>query len=142
MSDLEAFRVETRAWLEANCPTEMREPVRDDDDACWGGRNFKFKNPAQKQWLDIMAAKGWTVPDWPKAYGGGGLSAEETKILRSEMAKLGCRPPLMSFGIWMLGPALLKFGTEEQKLHYLPPIARGEIRWLSLIHISEPTRPY
>ena len=54
---------------------------------------------------------------------GGGLSAEETKILRSEMAKLGCRPPLMSFGIWMLGPALLKFGTEEQKLHYLAPIA-------------------
>ena len=76
-----------------------------------------------------MAARGWTVPDWPKAYGGGGLSAEETKILRSEMAKLGCRPPLMSFGIWMLGPALLKFGTEEQKLHYLAPIARGEIRW-------------
>ncbi len=129
MSDLETFRAETRAWLEANCPAEMREPVRDEDDACWGGRNFKFKNPAQKQWLDTMAAKGWTVPDWPKAYGGGGLTAEETKALRSEMAKLGCRTPLMSFGIWMLGPALLKFGTEEQKLHYLPQIARGEIRW-------------
>ena len=129
MSDLETFRAETRAWLEANCPAEMREPVRDEDDACWGGRNFKFKNPAQKHWLDTMAAKGWTVPDWPKAYGGGGLTAEETKVLRSEMAKLGCRTPLMSFGIWMLGPALLKFGTEEQKLHYLPQIARGEIRW-------------
>lgn len=129
MSDLESFRAETRAWLEANCPPEMREPVRDEDDACWGGRNFKFKNPAQKQWLDKMAAKGWTVPDWPKAFGGGGLTAEETKALRSEMAKLGCRTPLMSFGIWMLGPALLKFGTEEQKLHYLPQIARGEIRW-------------
>ena len=129
MSDLETFRAATRTWLEANCPPEMREPVRDEDDACWGGRNFKFKNPAQKQWLDTMAAKGWTVPDWPKAYGGGGLTAEETKALRSEMAKLGCRTPLMSFGIWMLGPALLKFGTEEQKLHYLPQIARGEIRW-------------
>ena len=129
MSDLETFRAATRTWLEANCPPEMREPVRDEDDACWGGRNFKFKNPAQKQWLDTMAAKGWTVPDWPKAYGGGGLTTEETKALRSEMAKLGCRTPLMSFGIWMLGPALLKFGTEEQKLHYLPQIARGEIRW-------------
>ena len=129
MSDLEAFRAETRAWLEANCPPEMREPVRGDEDACWGGRNFKFKNPAQKQWLEVMAERGWTVPDWPKAYGGGGLSAEETKALRGEMAKLGCRSPLMSFGIWMLGPALLKFGTEEQKLHYLPQIARGEIRW-------------
>jgi alkylation response protein AidB-like acyl-CoA dehydrogenase len=129
MSDLEVFRGETRAWLEVNCPPEMRQPARDEDDACWGGRNFQFKSPAQKQWLDAMAAKGWTVPDWPKAYGGGGLSAEETKILRSEMAKLGCRSPLMSFGIWMLGPALLKFGSEEQKLHYLPQIARGEIRW-------------
>ena len=129
MSDLEIFRVETRTWLEANCPPEMREPVRDEDDACWGGRTFKFKNSAQKQWLETMATKGWTVPDWPKAYGGGGLTAEETKALRSEMAKLGCRTPLMSFGIWMLGPALLKFGTEEQKLHYLPQIARGEIRW-------------
>lgn len=129
MSDLETFRSETRAWLEANCPPEMREPVRSEDDACWGGRNFKFKSPAQKQWMDVMAAKGWTVPDWPKAYGGGGLSAAENKILRQEMASLKCRSPLSSFGIWMLGPALLKFGTEEQKVHYLGQIARGEIRW-------------
>jgi acyl-CoA dehydrogenase len=129
MSDLETFRSETRSWLEANCPPEMREPVRSEDDACWGGRNFAFKNPAQKQWLDIMAAKGWTVPDWPKAYGGAGLSPAEAKILRQEMASLGCRNPLSSFGIWMLGPALLKFGTEAQKVHYLGQIARGEIRW-------------
>ena len=45
------------------------------------------------------------------------------------MARIGARPPLTSFGISMLGPALLKFGTEEQKKHYLPQIARGEIRW-------------
>ncbi len=129
MSDLETFRAETRAWLEANCPPEMREPVRDESDACWGGRNPTFKSPAQKQWLDVMAAKGWTVPDWPKAYGGAGLSPEEAKILRQEMQSLNCRSPLSSFGIWMLGPALLKFGTEEQKVHYLNQIARGEIRW-------------
>ncbi len=129
MSDLETFRIETRAWLEANCPPEMREPVRSEDDACWGGRNVVFKNAAQKMWLDVMATKGWTVPDWPVAYGGGGLSAAENKILRQEMASLGCRSPLSSFGIWMLGPALLKFGTEEQKVHYLGQIARGEIRW-------------
>ncbi len=129
MSDLEIFRAETRAWLEAHCPPQMRESVRDEDDMCWGGRNFKFKNAAQKQWLEVMAAKGWTVPDWPVAYGGGGLSPAETKILRQEMASLGCRSPLSSFGIWMLGPALLKFGTEEQKVHYLGQIARGEIRW-------------
>ncbi|APG62249.1 acyl-CoA dehydrogenase [Sphingorhabdus lutea] len=129
MSDLENFRAETRAWLEANCPAEMRLPIKGEDDMCWGGRNFKFKNDAQKLWLDTMAQRGWTVPDWPKEYGGGGLNPAETKILKQEMASLKCRSPLSSFGIWMLGPALLHFGTEEQKKHYLPQIARGEIRW-------------
>jgi alkylation response protein AidB-like acyl-CoA dehydrogenase len=129
MSDLETFRTQTAAWLEENCPAEMRTPARSEEDTCWGGRNFKFQSQAQKDWMDRCAAKGYTVPDWPKAYGGAGLSAAETKILRSEMARLGCRSPLNSFGIWMLGPALLKFGTEEQKVHYLNQIARGEIRW-------------
>ncbi|RST31130.1 acyl-CoA dehydrogenase [Sphingomonas ginkgonis] len=127
--DLDSFRAEVRGWLSANCPPEMREPIRSESDVCWGGRNAVFTSPAQKQWLDAMTSRGWTVPDWPKAYGGGGLSPAETKILRQEMAALGCRSPLNSFGISMLGPALLKFGTEEQKLEYLPPIARGEIRW-------------
>ena len=129
MSDLDAFRAEIRAWLEANCPAEMRQPARTEDDVCWGGREFKFKNDAQRQWLEACAAKGYTVPDWPKEYGGAGLSAAEAKVWREEMARIGARPPLSSFGIWMLGPALLKFGTEEQKRHYLNQIARGEIRW-------------
>jgi alkylation response protein AidB-like acyl-CoA dehydrogenase len=129
MTDLESFRSETRAWLEANCPPEMREPVRDESDACWGGRNPTFKSPAQKQWMEVMAARGWTVPDWPTEYGGGGLSPAETKILKQEMARINARNPLYSFGISMLGPALLKYGTEEQKKLYLTQIARGEIRW-------------
>jgi alkylation response protein AidB-like acyl-CoA dehydrogenase len=129
MSELETFRAEARAWLEENCPAEMRTPAKGDEDVCWGGRNFVFQSEAQKQWLERCAEKGLTVPDWPKAYGGAGLSAAETKIFRQEIARAGARSPLNSFGIWMLGPALLKFGTEEQKLHYLPPIARGEIRW-------------
>jgi len=129
MTDLDTFRDETRAWLADNCPPEMREPVRSDADICWGGRNFAPSSPAQKDWLDRMAQRGWTVPDWPKAYGGGGLSAAETKVLREEMAAIRARNPLNSFGISMLGPALLKYGTEEQKLEHLPRIARGEIRW-------------
>jgi acyl-CoA dehydrogenase len=129
MADLDTFRDETRSWLEANCPAEMRQPMRSEKDACWGGRHFEFQSPAQKQWLDVMASRGWTVPDWPTEYGGGGLTAAEAKILKEEMAALGCRPPLTSFGISMLGPALLKYGTEEQKRKYLTEIARGEIRW-------------
>ena len=129
MTDLESFRAETRAWLEANCPPSMREPVRSEKDMCWGGRNPGFSSPDQKLWMERMAERGWTVPDWPKDYGGGGLSPAEAKVLKEEMARLKCRNPLSSFGISMLGPALLKYGTEEQKKRFLPEIARGEIRW-------------
>jgi alkylation response protein AidB-like acyl-CoA dehydrogenase len=129
VSDLDTFRADARAWLAENCPPEMREPVRSDADICWGGRKFAPSSPAQKDWLDRMAARGWTVPDWPRDYGGGGLSPAETKVLREEMAAIRARNPLNSFGISMLGPALLKYGTEEQKLEHLPKIARGDIRW-------------
>jgi len=129
MPDLEAFRAEARAWLEVNCPPEMREPVRDESDICWGGRNAIFKNDAQKAWLEACVAKGYTVPAWPKEYGGAGLSPPEAKVLREEMARINARSPLSSFGIWMLGPALLQFGAEQQKLRFLNEIARGEIRW-------------
>ena len=125
---LEEFRAEIRAWLEENCPAEMRTPMSGEDDVCWGGRHFTFKSEAQRQWLERCAAAGLTVPDWPKDYGGAGLSPEQTKVFRQEMARIRARSPLNSFGIWMLGPALLHFGTEEQKRHYLPQIARGEIR--------------
>ena len=127
--ELQAFRAETRAWLEENCPAEMRSAPKGDDDACWGGRKWTFASEAQKQWLERMAARGWTVPEWPKEYGGGGLSKDEAKILAQEMRRIRARPPLSSFGIWMLGPALLKYGNEAQKKEHLPKIARGEIRW-------------
>ena len=129
MADLDAFRAETRAWLEANCPPEMREPVQGEEDVYWGGRRATFKSDAQKAWFEACSDKGYTVPSWPKEYGGAGLSPAEAKILREEMARISARPPLSSFGIWMLGPALLHFGTEGQKKHFLNQIARGEIRW-------------
>ncbi len=128
-TELQTFREQTRAWLEQNCPPEMRKPVTSEGDVCWGGRNWKFSSEAQKTWLSRMADQGWTVPTWPREYGGGGLNGEEAKILSQEMRALGCRSPVQSFGIWMLGPALLKFGNHEQKLEHLPKIARGEIRW-------------
>lgn len=128
MTDLKAFREETRTWLEANCPPSMRTPGGDAE-VVWGGRRQEYVNPESKLWLDRMAERGWTCPTWPKAYGGGGLTADEDKILQQELGNIKARPALQSFGIWMLGPALLEFGNEEQKLKYLPEIVRGEIRW-------------
>ena len=99
MSDIETFRAQTQAWLEANCPPEMRQPVRDDADVYWGGKRATFKNDAQKAWFEACVEKGYTVPSWPKEYGGAGLNAAEAKVLRQEMSRISARPPLSSFGI-------------------------------------------
>ncbi len=64
---------------------------------------------------------------WPKEYGGAGLSAPEAKVLREEMGRINARPPLSSFGIWMLGPALLHFGTEGHD-HW---VVNGQKIWTS-----------
>jgi alkylation response protein AidB-like acyl-CoA dehydrogenase len=125
---LAAFRAEVGAWLVANCPPSMRTPMKEDDEV-WGGRRAAFDHPDQKVWLDRMASRGFTAPTWPREYGGGGLSAREAQILVEEMHALGCRRPLKSFGVWMLGPVLLEYASEEQKQEHIPPIVRGEIRW-------------
>ena len=128
MSDIDTFRQETRTWLEENCPASMRTATPEEE-VVWGGRKQSWVNPDSKVWMDRMAERGWTVPRWPQEYGGGGLSIDEDKVLQEELRRINARSPLQSFGIWMLGPALLEFASEAQKKHYLPQIARGEIRW-------------
>ncbi|MFC1695735.1 acyl-CoA dehydrogenase family protein [Pseudomonadota bacterium] len=129
MTHTDSFRQQVRDWLEINCPESMRRPYRNEAEACWGGRNCVFYSEDQKNWLERMVSKGWTVPAWPKEYGGAGLDREQAKILKEELKRINARPPLESFGISMLGPPLLKYGTEAQRQQHLPPIARGEIRW-------------
>ncbi len=123
------FRAELRGWLAENCPEEMRDGAMTEEGICWGGKDWVFTSQAQKLWLERCAAKGYTVPTWPVDYGGAGLSRELEKVFHEEMGRINARLPLQSFGIWMLGPALLHFGSHEQKLQYLPPVARGEVRW-------------
>ncbi|WP_321490883.1 acyl-CoA dehydrogenase family protein [uncultured Hyphomonas sp.] len=128
VDELETFRAETRSWLEENCPPAMRTPMKDDE-IVWGGKREKFKNPDSKVWLERMAEKGWTAPQWPKKYGGGGLSPAEARVLQQEMSRIKARQPLFSFGLWMFGPALLEFGNEEQKQRFIPDIIHGRTRW-------------
>ena len=129
MAELETFRTETRAWLEANAPRSLFGMPHTELDGSWGGRRAEFASPDMKLWLGIMADRGWTAPGWPVEYGGGGLSAAEAKALSQQMAALRLPPPLIGFGLTMIGPTLLRFGTEEQKREHLPKICRGEIRW-------------
>ena len=128
MTDLDRFRAEAREWLLANAPKSMFTPARSEEDICWGGRKVQYP-PDEVRWLKVMGERGWTAPTWPKEYGGGGLSAAESKALQEEMRALKLRPALAGFGLTMIGPLLLHEGSEEQKREHLPRIVRGEIRW-------------
>ncbi|MBT3869133.1 MAG: acyl-CoA dehydrogenase [Gammaproteobacteria bacterium] len=125
MSDLKNFRETTRAWLEENCPPGARGP----GEVSNGSTKIVIEDSDTRLWLERMVEKGWTVPSWPKAYGGGGLSTAEYVILLEEMKRISGRPALSGFGTSMIGPTLLEYGTEEQKLRHLPRIARAEVEW-------------
>ncbi|MBA4010625.1 MAG: acyl-CoA dehydrogenase [Phenylobacterium sp.] len=124
--DLEAFRAEAKEWLEANFPKSLGKDV--------AGQTAALMSPEKPTgdlavWKERMGAKGWGVPTWPKAYGGGGLSAAEARVLAQEMGKIGAVNPIGGMGVGMFGPTLLEYGTEEQKQKYIPDIATAKIRW-------------
>ncbi len=125
MSELDEFRAETRAWLDANCPPGARGPGPISN----GSTKIKITDADTLLWLERMVERGWTVPSWPQEYGGGGLSNDEYLILLQEMAAINARPALSSFGTSMIGPTLLEFGTDDQKARHLPRIARAEVEW-------------
>ena len=126
--DLDAFRKETRGWLASQCPESMRTAMPGDEYP-GGGKRARYKNPDTQLWMQRCAEKGYTTPTWPKQYGGAGLNARQAQVLREEMSRLKARTPLVGMGLSMIGPALLEYGTEEQKAEHLPRIATGEIWW-------------
>ena len=128
MQDINAFREEVRGWLDENCPASMRTPMQADEYP-GGGRKANYVNPDTQTWLERCAERGFTVPTWPKEYGGAGLTKDEHQVLRNEMGRINARPPLLGMGLGMIGPALLEYGTDAQKEEHLPKIARGEIWW-------------
>ena len=128
MSALSEFRSDTRAWLGENCPASIRSPAVEDEMVS-GGSKHRSPNPDSYVWLDRMHEKGWTVPNWPKEYGGADLTMDEYVVLLEELAAINARTPLTGMGVMMIGPTLLEYGTDEQKARHLPKIASGEIRW-------------
>jgi alkylation response protein AidB-like acyl-CoA dehydrogenase len=124
MADLETFRAETRSWLEANCPDEMRNLSFH-----WEDAHLIYSTDAAEVWRERMAEQGWIAPMWPKAYGGGGLTREEATVLSQEMGRIKATAASSGMGLTMIGPTLLEFGTEAQKQRHLPSICDGTIRW-------------
>ncbi len=122
MSSLEEFRQQARSWLEANCPPSLRTPKQ--------GQTRPAPGPEDvKHWAHALAERGYTVPAWPKIYGGGDFDAAHAAVIAEELARIGSMNPALSFGTQMLGPVLLEFANHEQKLEHLPKIARADIRW-------------
>ena len=94
-----------------------------------GGTYASFTNEDHKRWFEECRAKGWTAPNWPSEYGGGGFSAQHSAIIWEEMRRVDAIRPLNGTGLSMAGPAILKFGTEELKTRILPLIASGQTCW-------------
>ena len=127
--DLDQFRTEISSFIADKCPQLLKDMPTSERSICWGGKRFTFSCDEQRIWMENAASVGLTAPRWPIEYGGAGLNRTQEKVFREEMAKANAPSPLESFGLWMLGPALLAFGTHEQKLKYLPDITNGRIRW-------------
>ena len=118
------FRQETRAWLADNCPEGARGPGQ----TPWGSSKLPLDRDSAL-WLERMAERGWTVPTWPKAYGGAGLDKDLYPILIEELKRIGARTPLTGRGVNYIGPTILELGSEDQRQRWLPGIARGEGGW-------------
>ncbi len=128
-AELAAFRALVRRVLETEVPAALRGRAGDPKAHVWGGAKTTLAYPESRVWLDLAIERGWTAPTWPKEYGGAGASPEEARVLSGEIARLALPPPLVGFGLTMIGPTLLQFGSERLRREHLPKIASGQIRW-------------
>jgi len=122
---LENFRTQVSQWLAEHCP----DSARGKGEIVTIGSKRPMKDPSLLQWRHSLGAKGWTVPTWPKEYGGGGLDNDEAGVLYEELARINAKLPMHGMGVSMIGPTLLEYGTEEQKKLHIPGIASGDVSW-------------
>lgn len=118
-TDLDAFREETKAWMVDNYQGEAKTDM--------------------EVWRQKLADQGWGAPTWPVEYGGAGLTQTHQRIIGEEMGQVGAYNPipmLAGMGVTMVGPTILEYGTEAQKLRHLPGMASGAVRWC--LGYSEP----
>lgn len=113
------FRSEVRAFLQAKLPVEIAEKVKN---------HRRLSKDDLVRWQKILAEKGWFAVHWPVEHGGTGWGPVEKHIFDEECAKAGA-PGIVPFGVSMVAPVIMRFGTEEQKQQYLPPILNSDVWW-------------
>jgi alkylation response protein AidB-like acyl-CoA dehydrogenase len=114
-----AFRDEVRAFLRANLPPELATKVR---------QGLRLTRDDMARWHAILHARGWLASHWPREWGGPGWGPVQRFIFENECALAGA-PRIVPFGVNMLGPVLIRYGTEAQKRHWLPRILDGSDWW-------------
>jgi len=114
-----AFRDEVRAFLDAKLPKRLSDKVA-------GGK--RLTKADYEEWHAILNAQGWLGVTWPEEHGGTGWDAVERHIFEEETTAAQA-PRIVPFGLNMLGPVLMKFGSDAQKAHYLPRILNGDDWW-------------
>ncbi len=113
------FREEVRAFIRDALPEQLAKKSAVD----------AYMSPVETlEWHKILYKKGWAAPHWPKEHGGPGLDVTSRFILTEELELSGA-PTLSPFGLSMVGPLIIQFGTEAQKQRFLPKILAGEELW-------------
>ena len=115
----EAFREEVKAWIATAMPDDIRRRAEDD---------AQFSMEDVMRWHKLLHGKGWVAPHWPAKFGGPGFDATQRFIVTEALEMAGA-PPLSPFGLAMVGPAIMQFGTPEQHARFLPKILSGEEVW-------------
>tara|TARA_E500000331_G_scaffold213760_1_gene205000 strand:- start:1151 stop:2449 length:1299 start_codon:yes stop_codon:yes gene_type:complete len=134
--DLTSFRTQVQAWLSEHFPSSLKSNAAGIMEAAFSENGLSAD---AEQWRQSLADAGYGAPTWPKEYGGAGLSDSQAAVLSGEMANVGAFNPipgLAGMGVTMVGPTVLEYGSEDQKLRHLPGIASGTVRWC--LGLSEP----
>lgn len=115
------FQSEVRAWLDVAWPESLRQKQR---------RSVmeRLSKADRVAWQKRLYEKGWAARDWPESHGGAGFTSTQNYIFDLECARVGA-PGVIPFGITMVAPVIMKFGTEEQKKRFLPDILATNVWW-------------
>ena len=128
-AEAEEFRVELRAWLDANLPDDLP------------GQMEQLERGSQalarlREWNRTLADAGYAALSWPEEYGGRGASLMDQIVFNEEMDRVQAPGPVNIIGIPNIAPAIMQWGTEDQKLQFLPRMMRGDDIWCQ--GMSEP----